>query len=509
MARLPTVLARSAGSPVGVPNVQVTNGAIAGGLGQAAEGFGRLAEAFDKQAEQDGRLWASRRSIELRVGLQREMQNRVLSGENVDGLGDWAATATDEAFRTAADAAPNDYAKQYLGLYGADTRGDLLLSGDKQESDFKVTQRAAEAEDTLNTYMNAAMLGGYAEAEKLAGQFKFAVDGMALPQETRAKMERGTRDILAAAVRGQIDVNPSGAINKIEEYMSQGLVDAADGATLINAAHSEMDRREAKAIANAARADQQAAKAAKLAADDTAKRGFELQASGQLDPEWVLNNRDTLDPSDYRILLGALNDPTDQKDVVADMYRRIYLDGEDAREEIIGAVENSGLSAGTAKTLLDENMGVLEDRLPRSPIKVAREYLKNQFDAFKGALGSDGYVASAAFGEASRRFEEWVRNNPDATDTEISAQADLEARRAGTDLLGKALTAMERPAYLVGTKENPDIRATRIATVDAFLKRHGGDLNVVERDPEFQKEIERIEELQKLTGLNPQTGTKP
>lgn len=507
MPALPTVLARSAGGVVGVPDVQVATPAIASALAKASGDLERLHAEYEKQAEQDGRLWAAKRSVELRSGLQRALQERTLSGEPVDGLGDWAATAADEAFREAAKDAPNKFALSYLELSGADARGDLLLSGDKAEADYKITQRVTQAEDALNSFTSTAALGGYAEAERLAGEWKATIDGLdGLPLETRAKMQRGTRDILEAAIRGQLEKNPSAAIGKVQEYMSQGLIDANDGAALINMGQNEIDRQQAKAEANAARADRLAAKELALRQDDTAKTGYEMIAAGSIDPAWVIANRDNLSPSDYRIMLGSLNDPTDQRSTVAEGYRRIYLEGEDARDWVISELEDGRLSASTAKSLLDENQGQLDGSLAAPPVKVARDYLRNQFEAYKGTLGSDGYIASAAFADAQMNFENWLRDNPEATPVEIQSQAELEARRAGADLATKAMSSTERPAFLVGTKDAPDIRATRIATVDAFLKRLGGDLTAVENDPEFQKEIARIEKLEAALNAKSMTG---
>lgn len=498
MPPLPLALARQAQSVSAVPNVQVSTPALQQGLATVSGELARLSDKYEKQDEQDGRLWAAKRSIEIRTRLQQAMQDKLQSGEPVDGLGKWAATATDEAFRTALDEAPNKYAKNYMELAGVDTRGDLLLAGDKAESDFKVTQRVTQAEDTLNTFMGSAALGGAAEAERLAGQFKFTIEGMdGLPPETRAKMERGTRDILTAGVRGMIEKSPGAAADKAREYMSQGLIEAGDGQALIDAAQNEVDRQAARAEANAARADRLAAKTLAMQQDETAKTGYEMIAAGGVSADWVIQNRDNLSPSDYRIMLGALNDPTDQKTTVADMYRRIYLEGDDAREDIIGALESGNLSATTAKTLLDENVSNLDDSFALPPVKAARDYLKNKFDAYKSIMGPDGSYAAPAFADAQMNFENWLRNNPDATPIEIQTQAELEAQRAGILLSTQAISTADKPAYLKGDRNNPDLEATRLATVDAFYKRHNGDGTAVENDPQFQEEIRRIEELEK------------
>ena len=506
MPALPTVLARSAGGVVGVPNVQVTTPAISQGLAQLSGSFERLNQKWEKQAEQDGRLWAAKRSIELRSGVQRALQERLLSGGPVDGLGDWAATAADEAFRVAAEEAPNDYAKNYLALSGVDTRGDMLLSGDKAEADYKVTQRVTDAEDTLNAFMGDAALGGFDNAERLAGEWKATIEGMdGLPLETRAKMQRGTRDILAAAVRGQIEKNPGGAIEKTQQYMADGLIDAGDGAALISSAQNEIDRQAAKAEANAARADRLAAKALAETQDETAKTGYEMIASGKVDADWIINNKANLSPSDYRIMLGALNDPTDQKDVVARHLRSLYIDGDMDPEAVIQDVEAGVLSAERAKTLLDENQSLTADDQPLSPLRTGRELLTNQFEAFKGV---DGGLAASAFAFAKADFEQWARDNPDATEVEIRSQAELLASRAGADVYSKARDKMKRPAFLVGTKDAPDIEKTKAATMDAFIARHGGDRKAILEDPEYLKEMELILELERLQSVKPSGATK-
>ena len=57
-------------------------------------------------------------------------------------------------------------------------------------------------------------------------------------------------------------------------------------------------------------------------------------------------------------------------------------------------------------------------------------------------------LAASAFAFAKADFEQWARDNPDATEVEIRSQAELLASRAGADVYSKARDKMKRPASL-------------------------------------------------------------
>jgi len=261
MARLPTVLARSAGSPVGVPNVQVTNGAIAGGLANAAEGVARLDAKIQEANERDGRIWATRRNAELRANLLKAGTEKELSGEPLDGFGNWYETAATEAYDTALNDAPNNFARMYLEDAKVGAVASFGETGLRKEADYRVTRSISELDQTLESLKSLAFLDP-GNAEKYAAEWMNARDGVPLPYDKAAALVGAEREIFGSAIGAMVESDPYGARGKVDGWVKNGYLSAEQGLTFQNRAEAGIKSREAEARARAAEGRAAAAEAA-------------------------------------------------------------------------------------------------------------------------------------------------------------------------------------------------------------------------------------------------------
>jgi hypothetical protein len=261
MPALPTVLAQSAGGIVGVPNVQVTNNAIAGGLAKAAGDVEQLDAKIQQANERDGRIWATRRNAELRASLLKAGTEREMSGEPLDGFGSWYETAAKEAYATALNDAPNDFARMYLDNYSVDAVSSFGETGLRKEADYRTMVQMDALDTTFSTLQNLAAQDP-GNAEKYADQMQFALDGVPLPLEQRLKFKDAGGKVLAAAVAGRIESDPYGGLAMAQDFQARNLIDADTALTFVNRAQAGIKSREAEARARAAEGRAAAAEAA-------------------------------------------------------------------------------------------------------------------------------------------------------------------------------------------------------------------------------------------------------
>lgn len=252
MPALPTVLARSAGGVVAVPNVQVTNGAIAGGLASAAESTGRLAASFEQQKEKDARLSTSLADAQLQIKLSKLAMERESSGDPLDNYASWLESATGAAYDEIIAGAKNDYEKTYLTMAKSDAIGRAVNRGLDVQEKYVVGKRASDLDTLFGDLQIAATLDP-ASAPTQAAKFRDALSAVDLPFEVRDKFKDSERKINAAGVAAMIEQNPYAGAGMVDDYLRRGMLDAESALTLRNRASNEIESREAKARAEAAR----------------------------------------------------------------------------------------------------------------------------------------------------------------------------------------------------------------------------------------------------------------
>lgn len=252
MPAFPTVLARSAGGIVAVPNVQVTNGAIAGGLASAAESTGRLAASVEQQKEKDARLSTSLADAQLQIKLSKLAMERESSGDPLDNYASWLESATGAAYDEIIAGAKNDYERTYLTMAKSDAIGRAVNRGLDVQEKYVVGKRASDLDTLFGDLQIAATLDP-ASAPTQAAKFRDALSAVDLPFEVRDKFKDSERKINAAGVAAMIEQNPYAGAGMVDDYLRRGMLDAESALTLRNRASNEIESREAKARAEAAR----------------------------------------------------------------------------------------------------------------------------------------------------------------------------------------------------------------------------------------------------------------
>lgn len=335
MPALPTVLARSAGNVVAVPNVQVTTGAIAGGLASAAQSVGELDAKIQQANEREGRIWATRRNAELRAGLIKAGTERELSGEPLDGFGNWYETAAKEAYAAALDDAPNNFGRMYLDDYSVSAVSAFGETGLRKEADYRVTRNLTELDGTLESLKSLAFLDP-GNAETYAAQWRDALDGTPLPYDKAAALKDSEQAIFGSAIGSLIENDPYAARGRIDGWVKSGYLNAEQGLTFQNRAEAGIKSREAEAKQRANEAKAAQAEAARIALEG-ADDALAFVAAGNNPTPEILNNY-----SPERIYALTGSEKAAKK--AADAFAR----GEGVRELL-----NAGTPAERAKVIED------------------------------------------------------------------------------------------------------------------------------------------------------------
>jgi len=404
MPALPTVLARSAGNVVAVPNVQVTTGAIAGGLASAAQSVGELDAKIQQANEREGRIWATRRNAELRAGLIKAGTERELSGEPLDGFGNWYETAAKEAYAAALDDAPNNFGRMYLDDYSVSAVSAFGETGLRKEADYRVTRNLTELDGTLESLKSLAFLDP-GNAETYAAQWRDALDGTPLPYDKAAALKDSEQAIFGSAIGSLIENDPYAARGRIDGWVKSGYLNAEQGLTFQNRAEAGIKSREAEAKQRANEAKAAQAEAARIALEG-ADDALAFVAAGNNPTPEILNNY-----SPERIYALTGSEKAAKK--AADAFAR----GEGVRELL-----NAGTPAERAKVIEDwrakaadpenyqfnqDTLRILEsgaadlnEKLVKDPGGVAQMSTRVQ-DAIK--TGSGVNIVAASYAEQERQ----------------------------------------------------------------------------------------------------------
>jgi len=404
MPALPTVLARSAGGVVAVPNVQVTNGAIAGGLASAAESTGRLAASFEQQKEKDARLSTSLADAQLQIKLSKLAMERESSGDPLDNYASWLESATGAAYDEIIAGAKNDYEKTYLTMAKSDGIGRAVNRGLDVQEKYVVGKRASDLDTLFGDLLIAATLDPPSSPTH-AATFRDALNAVDLPFEVRDKFKDAERKINAAGVAAMIEQNPYAGAGMAEDYLKRGMLDAESALTLRNRAEAGIKSREAEAKQRANEAKAAQAEAARIALEG-ADDALAFVAAGNNPTPEILNNY-----SPERIYALTGSEKAAKK--AADAFAR----GEGVRELL-----NAGTPAERAKVIEDwrakaadpenyqfnqDTLRILEsgaadlnDKLVKDPGGVAQMSTRVQ-DAIK--TGSGVNIVAASYAEQERQ----------------------------------------------------------------------------------------------------------
>lgn len=337
------------------------------------------------------------------------------------------------------------------------------------------------ANDDMGDYLTAAEAGKAADPMTLQARGAFVAGMNArvaagyIPQEQ------------AASLIEQADAQARGltylAFNK-ETYRRFGYLAAMkelgddlgkDESIPVEVRDKLLDRGQEWVTEQQGLADRAEAEAKKRQAeqeDATAKAGWEREASGELTPNWVKANKDSLPLSEFKALMGATRGDAghiDDPATINDLERRVYA-GQDVSEDVMLAHRRGLLKNGTMSSLLSRNRDFQRTGGPVTTYERARKYMIDLLDP--GPMVNDP-AARARKANALKMLDDHIEAAPKdkpRTDTEIWDFAKETVSRFALVDWNEVSVSLPKPKFFVGTRTAPNIAATKAALAEAYRK---------------------------------------
>lgn len=328
--------------------------------------------------------------------------------------------------------------------------------------EFEATARVAHRETQFTTakeqYGAATDLDPDGWMERGA-EMSAVIDGMGLPPiEAETKRKEATDYIMSRAALAEARRDPDATTKRLvapakDDMLFLALTPAMRD-ELLKATESEQRARWAEENQEYSRAE----RAEKDAKEAASKDMDERLAAGNLSAAWLEDNRDRLAPEDYRYGYRQLSGEGD-----GPRNLQAYIDlrdragrGEDVRDMARASLTSGKISRSDYDRLLSE----VESTWPNW-YKRGQTFLST----------SSGYsdlnpTPDTAQAKANMLddWNDWARKNPGATD----AQAEEGFRHIARQYALVKTTALKTPRYLAGSRLQPDLAATKAATVKAF-----------------------------------------
>ena len=287
------------------------------------------------------------------------------------------------------------------------------------------------------------------------------------PEEAQRLRAGFTDDMAAARVRWDIQQDPAVAEQNLlsGEYPSLSSERRAIWLERAVAASDSRIRREQAEEERAYRLEERARKEEASAAQ---KEGDKLLADGRLDPDWIEQNRDRLDPGDYRYFYKALTSEgggiTDR-----DLYAQLRLRA--VSEDIRGEARKALIDGKLQPSDFDRLSGIVEQSLVEKSLP---NFYKRGEDYIRQALRTSDVnwdpAAEQRLAEALDDWHEWARSNPQATQEQArQAYRNFVVDYQMIDLRNNPLIE-RRPRFLVGDRSRPDLESTAAETLAAYQR---------------------------------------
>ena len=245
--------------------------------------------------------------------------------------------------------------------------------------------------------------------------------------------------------------NIGGAANYL--YQNIGEMDLKQGESLQALLMNKQTHQEA-----------QDAKLAKAGSDAVSKQGIDLDAKGQLTPEWLHANRDVLSLEQYRYFsdqMGGGPGGAEKSNprVFSDLLSRT-IRGDDVSADAQGALLHGQLSKTDYASIVDKVAATRPGYARRGV-----DYLNQALDP--GQLNPDP-AAHQSKANALADWDEWVSAHPKADDNQAREAMTSIGQHYAIVGSNQTTLLMRAPRYLVGTRTAPDLPATSAATLKAY-----------------------------------------
>lgn len=317
-----------------------------------------------------------------------------------------------------------------------------------------------------------------------------AIDTMNLEPQVREKLHQYTQQTLSHfAVMGDINRDPYAASLMINDPKAEGYyqnLTAEQRQSLLDHADRVLHQR----VADAERVHSLAKQEQEDNSNKLLKQGIIMSTNGQLSASWVIGHSASLEPSAMKYLL----DEASGKKIESDLHTYANLldavgRGQDVREDARNALFAGQLSKEDYTRITDK----AASEVPNS-YKKGIQYIQTGLKP--GDLNPDP-AHTLSLANAQNDFQDWYKNNPKATDDEVQTQAQNIVKRYQLVDTSQMMLGLHSPQFLVGTRTQPDIQATKKATVKAL---NDGQIN---RD-EFNKQAALLQQWDRAFGIQQQ-----
>jgi hypothetical protein len=190
----------------------------------------------------------------------------------------------------------------------------------------------------------------------------------------------------------------------------------------------------------------------------------------------------------------------DNNDVVADLYTRVA--SEDVGADAIAAYKRGDLMRATLGAIISRNDKIRGNQGPKQSYKRAADYIKTSLGVNEMANipGQRRRLADAVMD-----FDAWIEANPNARSKDILETSRRIVREYSIIDWNRMSISLPMPSWFVGSRQAPDLDATKRSLVSRFMSKHGNDRDKVTADPDYQRAVSilrRWEEAVKKRALS-------
>lgn len=265
---------------------------------QLAQQADRSAGILDELAEREAAIGGAKALADFRLARVERITKLRTEAQTPEGHSDLIGTDFDEAAKKLLQAHENPRVQAYLEQRLIDARTNEVADAVVWEAGARIDRAERDAGETVSKYANM-VTSNPAQFQSALADVEAMIETAGLPMQSADKMRAAARAQLAqSAVYGQIEKNPSGVLRELNSGTWDEYLDPDNKISAVNAAQSEIKRREAEAKANAAQARAElSVDAASLAQSDLLSR--QLTGKGVTDPQALATIRAGMTPKQF------------------------------------------------------------------------------------------------------------------------------------------------------------------------------------------------------------------
>lgn len=215
-----------------------------------AEGAARINDAVQISAKQDANVYTALETAKLKAKYVRRMEEAEANGEINEG---WTGSLLDEFDEDMDDVrsrSPNAYASQNIELAYTSLHGDLEGRALGQETRFKVEKRSTDVLETIKQSSIGLTSKGqsYEDLTEAFENVDAAIRGALLPLNVRNNLLDARSQMADSWARAQAETNPQAIIDMLQSgHDVTKLLDPRSIPVIINQAQATLNRKDGDA----------------------------------------------------------------------------------------------------------------------------------------------------------------------------------------------------------------------------------------------------------------------